>query len=80
MKSYNQYQSRLGFVIPMWLQVVGVIFTLLLLLGIVGHMDFTDQIRASYARSCPHGTIDVDGSRVMCTVGEEEPFLIGVLQ
>lgn len=80
MKSYNQYQSRLGFAVPMWLQIVGVIFTLLLLLGIVGHMDFMNQIRASYARSCSHGTIDVDGPRVMCTIGEEEPFLIGVLQ
>lgn len=80
MNSFNRYQSRLGFVVPMWLQIVGVIFTLSLLLGIVGHMDFVDEIRASYARGCPHGTIDVDGSRVTCTIGEEEPFLIGVLK
>lgn len=80
MNSFNRYQSRLGFAVPTWLQITAVIFALVMLLGIVGHMDFMDEIRASYASSCLHGTISVDGSRVICTIGEEEPFLIGVLQ
>lgn len=79
-KLVNYHQSRAGFTVPVWLQITGIVFTLLLLLGVVGHMDFMDEIRASYASSCPHGTISVDGSRVTCAIGEEEPFLIGVLK
>lgn len=42
------------------------LIAVLILFGIVGHMDFVDEVRAEYQHKCD-GMIDVEGDLVICT-------------
>lgn len=42
------------------------LIAILILFGIVGHMDFIDEVRAEYQYKCD-GMIDVEGDLVICT-------------
>ena len=56
-----------------------VLLILLILFGIVGHMDFIDSVREEYQAKC-NGTVDVEGDLVICTTENQSPKIIGVLK
>ena len=48
--------------LPVW----STLALLLVMFGLVGHMDFVDEVRAEYQYKCD-GMIDVEGDLVICT-------------
>ena len=55
------------------------LITILVLFGIVGHMDFVDEVRAEYRSKCDD-VVDVEGNIVICTKENQKPFIIGELK
>lgn len=52
---------------------------LLVMFGLVGHMDFIDSVRAEYQSKCD-GVVDVEGDIIICTKENQKPFIIGELK
>lgn len=48
---------------------------ILLAFGIVGHMDFMDEVRTEYQNKCI-GEIDVQGSLVICTAPNSSTHVV----
>ncbi len=61
--------------LPMWLTLT----LLLVMFGLVGHMDFIDSVRAEYQSKCD-GVVDVEGDIVICTKENQKPFIIRELK
>lgn len=55
------------------------LIAILVLFGIVGHMDFVDEVRAEYQSKCDD-VVDVEGDIVICTKENQKPFIIGELK
>lgn len=53
---------------------------LLILFGVVGRMDFMEEVRIEYQDKCPNGVIDVEGDNVTCTEQNLNPQVIGVIK
>lgn len=64
-----------GVRVPVWALAIA----LLILFGVVGHMDFVDAVREEYQAKCD-GVVDVGGSIVTCTKENQQPLMIGVLK
>ncbi len=53
---------------------------LFILLGIVGQIDFLEEVRLEYQDKCPNGVIGVEGDNVTCTEQNLNPQIIGVIK
>ena len=81
MNTPRYHQRPESWAFPLWVVPVALVIILLALFGVVGHMDFMDEVQAEYGSRCPNGTIGVDGQRVTCIIEESATIkTVGVLK